>query len=106
MAAQVSSQPKFEVVSIKECADRSTPPPSTSSPGRVSLGCWPMWRLIGEAYDTFVTGAVDRLKQPVPQPPEGGPNWIGSARYTIDAKVESPQTGAMMRGPMMQAVLE
>jgi uncharacterized protein (TIGR03435 family) len=106
MLAQVPTQPKFEGVSIKECADGSAPPPSSSSPGRVSLSCWPMWRLIGEAYETFVTGAFDPLKQPVPRPPEGGPNWIGSARYTIDAKAENPQTGAMMRGPMMRAVLE
>ena len=65
-----------------------------------------MWRLIGEAYDTFVTGAVDPLKQPAPQQPEGGPGWMDSARYTIDAKAEGPQSGAMMRGPMMQTVLE
>jgi uncharacterized protein (TIGR03435 family) len=106
MSAQVPAQPKFEVVSIKECPDGSAPPPSTASPGRVSLSCWPLWRLIGDAYDTFATGAVDPLKQPVPRPPEGGPTWIHSVRYTIDAKAESPQTGAMMRGPMMQAVLE
>jgi uncharacterized protein (TIGR03435 family) len=104
--AQLSAQPKFEVVSIKECADGGPTPPSTSSPGRVSLSCWPIWRLIGDAYDTFATGTVDPLKQPVPPRPEGGPNWIGSARYTIDAKAEGPETGAMMRGPMMQAVLE
>lgn len=106
LSAQVPVQPKFEVVSIKECADGSRPPPSTSSPGRLSLGCRAMWRLIGEAYDTFATGAVDPLKQPIPQRPEGGPDWMDSARYTIDAKAETPQTGAMMRGPMMQAVLE
>lgn len=106
ITAQVPAQPRFEVVSIKECADGRPPHPSTSSPGRMSLSCWPMWRLIGDAYDTFVTGAVDPLKQPVPPRPEGGPNWIGSAKYTIDAKAEGPETGAMMRGPMMQNVLE
>lgn len=39
-------------------------------------------------------------------PLEGTPNWVNSARYTIDAKAESAQTGAMMRGAMMQALLE
>ena len=106
VSGQVPVQPRFAVVSIKECADGMRPPPSTSSPGRLSLSCRAMWRLIGEAYDTFVMGAVDPLKQPIPQRPEGGPGWMDSARYTIDAKAEGPQSAAMMRGPMMQAVLE
>jgi len=37
---------------------------------------------------------------------EGVPSWLSSGRYTIDAKTESPQSGAMMRGPMMRALLE
>jgi len=40
------------------------------------------------------------------QPIDGGPGWLDSARYTIDAKTETPITQEMMRGPMMQAVLE
>jgi len=100
------AQPKFEVVSIKECKANDPTPPSNSSPGRLSLGCWPLWRLIAEAYDTFASGKVDPLKLLFPRPLEAAPSWINSARYTIDAKAESPQSGAMMRGPMMQALLE
>ncbi len=100
------AQPKFEVVSIKECKARDPAPPSNSSPGRLSLGCWPLWRLIAEAYDTYASGKVDPLKLLFPRPLEAAPSWIDSARYTIDAKAESPQSGAMMRGPMMQALLE
>jgi uncharacterized protein (TIGR03435 family) len=37
---------------------------------------------------------------------QGGPAWIESARYTINAKPESAQSPAMMTGPMMQALLE
>jgi hypothetical protein len=33
------AQPKFEVVSIKECKAHDPAPPSNSSPGRLSLGC-------------------------------------------------------------------
>jgi uncharacterized protein (TIGR03435 family) len=40
------------------------------------------------------------------QPIKGGPTWIGSAHYTIDAKAEGPARQEMMRGPMMQALLE
>ncbi len=100
------AQPKFEVVSIKECKANDPAPPSNSSPVRLSLGCWPLWRLIAEAYDTYASGKVDPLKLLFPRPLEAAPSWINSARYTIDAKAESPQSGAMMRGPMMQALLE
>lgn len=37
---------------------------------------------------------------------EGAPGWVTSDRYTIDAKTEKPQTPEMMRGPMMQTLLE
>ena len=39
-------------------------------------------------------------------PIEGLPNWVNSASYSIEAKTETPQSAAMMRGPMMQALLE
>ncbi len=54
----------------------------------------------------FPTGVVDPLKPLVPPALEGAPGWIDSARYTIDAKAEGPQSGAMMRGPLMQSLLE
>lgn len=100
------ARPEFEVTSIKECKPADRPPPSTSTPGRLSLSCRPLWRLIAEAYETFAAGKVDPLNLLVPMPLEGTPEWANSARYTIDAKAEGPQSGAMMRGPMMQALLE
>ncbi len=36
----------------------------------------------------------------------GEPGWAQSDRYTIDAKPETPQTIGMMRGPMLQTLLE
>lgn len=100
------AKPKFEVASIKECKPTDEPPPSISSPGRLTLSCWPLWRLIADAYETFANGKVDPLKLLIAMPLEGTPSWANSARYTIDAKAEGSQSGAMMRGPMMQALLE
>jgi uncharacterized protein (TIGR03435 family) len=39
-------------------------------------------------------------------PISGGPAWLDSDRYTIDAKAEQPVNTEMMKGPMMQALLE
>lgn len=100
------ARPKFDVVSIKECNNNGPTPPSSTSPGRLTLGCWPLWRLINDAYETFADGKVDPLKSPIPMPLESAPEWVRSARYTIDAETEAKQSGAMMRGPMMQVVLE
>jgi len=65
-----------------------------------------MWRLINDAYEMFARGKVDPLKFPIPLPLEGAPAWVRSARYSIAAETEAAQSGAMMRGPMMQVVLE
>ena len=105
-ATDLPAKPKFEVASIKECKNTDQAPPSISSPGRVSLGCWPLWRLIGDAYETFADGKVDPLKPLVPLPLDSAPAWVNSARYSIDAKAEGPESGAVMRGPMMQTLLE
>jgi len=37
---------------------------------------------------------------------QGSPGWANSVRHTIDAKAEQPATPEMMRGPMMQSLLE
>ena len=102
---QAPAVPKFEVASVKPC--KATAPRLDYSPGEVSLGCWPLMRLIQDAYEIFATGKVDPLNPISPLTPiEGLPDWANSASYSVTAKTESPQTQAMMRGPMMQALLE
>jgi len=99
-----ASVTRFEVASVKECQSGEA---SSSSAGRLSLGCRPLRMLIQEAYDLFAAGRVDPLNPATPVIPiEGLPAWVNRARYSIDAKTESPQTAAMMRGPLMQALLE
>jgi len=59
--------------------------------------------LILQAYYAYSDGQ----NHPPPFPPiEGGPSWIESARYTIDATTDSPVTHGTMNGPMLQALLE
>jgi uncharacterized protein (TIGR03435 family) len=72
----------------------------------LSLSCWPLSRLIADAYKTFANGKVDPLKLLIAMPLEGTPNWANSARYAIDAKAEARQSRVMMWGPMMQALVE
>ena len=100
-------RPKFDVASIKECKDVDRPSPSTNSPGRLSLSCWPLNRLIWDAYEIYAAGKIDPLNPFFSLiPMDRQPDWVNSALYSVDAKSESPQTPAMMRGPMMQTLLE
>jgi len=39
-------------------------------------------------------------------PLKGSPPWLNSDRYTVEAKAAAPESMPMMRGPMMQALLE
>jgi uncharacterized protein (TIGR03435 family) len=58
---------------------------------------------IESAYVTFANGRLDLASY---VPIEGGPGWINSDLYTIEAKADGTPNGAMMNGPMFQALLE
>jgi uncharacterized protein (TIGR03435 family) len=101
---QSADRPKFEVASVKGC--RPDQPAPASSPGRLSLNCRPLKQVIQEAYDTFASGKVNPLNPTAPlMALEGGQPWVDYS-YTIEAKAAGPQSVAMMRGPMMQTLLE
>jgi uncharacterized protein (TIGR03435 family) len=108
--SSVPMKEKFEVASIKACnlsSDGGRSGGGTnagSDPGRLRLECQTVENLIRLAYIRFANGRGDRRTGA--QPIDGGPAWVKSDRYTIDAKPETPQTVAMMRGPMLQALLE
>ena len=73
------------------------------------MNCETVKDLIRDAYDLLANGhlprgTISRNSRTVPI--EGGPGWINSERYYIDAKAEGPQTQEMMRGPMMRTLLE
>jgi uncharacterized protein (TIGR03435 family) len=112
--AAAQSAPKFEVVSIKPCK----PPPNdggrggpggSNDPGRMDLECRTVRSLIKDAYKRFANGTRPTMESALRldrEPIEGGPGWVDSDRYTIDAKPERTQTLEMMRGPMLQRILE
>jgi bla regulator protein BlaR1 len=117
------SRQQFEVASIKPSKNcgfalGAPPPPSGSakktgptsapgglpgpSPGRMNA-CGTLEQLIRTAYLAPNPGTYGNAV-----PIEGGPAWIRSESnlYQIAAKPNGPASQAMMRGPMMQALLE
>ncbi len=112
--------PKFEVASIRPCGKDTGPgkqkgagPSRTSvSPGRLNTGCdilanaevGPPVGLIQRAYGRLGIGHVVPLGSALAV--SGGPAWIYSDRYSINAKAEGNASEALMEGPMLQALFE
>jgi uncharacterized protein (TIGR03435 family) len=103
--------PIFEVAAIKPCVsapsggrgggEGRTGGDSVSS-GRLNL-CRTVFFFINLAYVTFANGDRDL---PDFVPITGGPAWINSDQYNINAKAEGNPSPQMMQGPMLQALLE
>lgn len=102
------SVPKFEVASIKPCKADAAPNArgggGNSSPGRLNVECQTVLGLIQAAYVIFADG--HSISSPMHVPISGGPSWLNSDRYDVNAKPEVPQSEEMMNGPMMQGLLE
>jgi uncharacterized protein (TIGR03435 family) len=99
--------PKFEAVSIKPCPDPRQhqmpgdvyPPRGHSSPGRLRTGCFPL-------LDNNAMGLIRSAFADTFTPIDGGPSWIHSAFYEIDAIADGNPSVSTMMGPMMQVLLE
>jgi len=100
---------QFEVASVKPCRESVAAPGGRkgdgglSSPARLHLTCQTLMSLIQRAYVNYAYGEFDPLGN---TPISGGPKWIDSERYQIDARPGKPQTTATMNGPMLRALLE
>jgi uncharacterized protein (TIGR03435 family) len=110
--------PQFDVVSIKPCPPFGLGGRSAgggrsggvgipaASPGTMNLNCGPqnntVEQLIRQAYVTYVNGQQSFQTVAI----EGGPAWIKSDRFEILARAAGNPSREMMRGPMLQALLE
>jgi uncharacterized protein (TIGR03435 family) len=102
--------PKFEVVSIKSCKP-DTPGERegrVSAAGRLSVGCGILadtdnTGLIQVAYNRYASGQLNSTRV---IPIEGGPDWMHSESFRIDAESAGHPSILMMEGPMMQRILE
>jgi len=97
LSATAAAQ-KFEVASIKPCAAddvgrRSAGGTANSSTDRLTVNCQTVMNLIQKAYGPSA-------------PIEGGPAWINSSGYAIEAKAEGSPGQATMTGPMLRVLLE
>lgn len=106
-SAANATTPRFEVASIKPC-QRGVTREGDSSPGSLRSGCAFLadddsTGHIQRAYVRFAGGHSNPVR--VLQI-EGGPKWIHSEEFEIDAKAEGHPSLEMMEGPMMQALLE
>ena len=100
------SAPKFEVASIRLSKDCDAGPAGVAerpSPGRLTKKCMPVTSYIQAAYVWFDKGHQNALRS---LPLSGGPAWVNSDLYEINAKAEGNPGQEMMSGPMMQALLE
>jgi bla regulator protein blaR1 len=108
--AQSAPRPQFEVASIKRCAGNPGPggrggPPSFS-PGRMTLNCGDMMGIITMAYLVYASGEPSGFLNHRLIPVDGGPSWLSSESYTINAKAADEASVFRMLGPMMQTLLE
>ncbi|MGA3242332.1 MAG: M56 family metallopeptidase [Bryobacteraceae bacterium] len=100
-----AATPKFEVVSIKPCEFRQNTmsdmaPEGNSTPGNLRTGCFPLLNARGSG---LIRGAY--ASNPF-TPINGGPSWIHSAAYEINARAEGSPSVRTMNGPMMRGLLE
>jgi bla regulator protein BlaR1 len=103
-----AATPKFDVASIRPCetagasgkGGRGGEPPI----GSLRMACTTVVQLIRSAYDTSANGRESTMFATIPI--SGGPSWINTERYAINAKAEGNPAQAMMRGPMLRGLLE
>ena len=103
--------PKFDVSSIKLCKEAPGIMMGAGAeflPGRMNTGCVPLAApdntgLIQRAYVRFAGGRLHTFGL---LPIKGGPAWIHSDLFRIEATADGRPGTELMQGPMLQALLE
>ena len=107
-AAPQTERPKFDAASIKPCDPDAAQAGARGGQlsARFRRTCVTVKTLIQDAYIRFGDGTNHKTVLTPLTKIEGGPAWINSDQYTIEAESEEPTRGATMGGPMMQTLLE
>lgn len=107
---QPATRPRFDVVSVKPCkpGNESGVFEQRPSPGTLRIDCDILAAtdnsgLIQVAYNRYASGQLTSLTA---IPIVGGPDWIHSEKYDIEAKTDGHPSTSMMEGPMLQTILE
>ena len=127
--ANAPARPQFEEASIRTCDPDNIPEPPAGArgggansfqmtPGRTHALCLTLATIIREAYGLWagrgvphlggrvVCNAVYGLGVENGRRVRGGPDWVRSERYTIDAVADGATDAAIMSGPMLRDLLE
>jgi uncharacterized protein (TIGR03435 family) len=106
VAQPPAPKPAFEVASIKlesNCGGRPRGINQIPTPGRLAIPCTSVQELIQASYIIFAKGDTpDMMLIDV----TGGPAWVRSDVYSINAKAEDGTPVGKMIGPMLRALLE
>lgn len=111
MPSMFAQAQTFEVAAIRLCPAGGAPFGNVSvSPGRLTTGCTNL------ATTDFTTGLIQRVYGRLPLghtvppgsvlPISGGPSWIYTDAYDINAAAAGNASEQVMEGPMLQALLE
>jgi uncharacterized protein (TIGR03435 family) len=120
LAQAAGAIPKFDVVSVKPCDPNDRGSHGTRGGGsgrggssavavsrdRLVEHCLTLMNLIQNAYIRFADGRSHDAWGIFDTPIQGGPAWIEHDPFEIEATSIGQPSQEMMRGPMLQAVLE
>jgi len=113
--AERDTRPRFDVASIRACTSNApgTRGAAPLSPGRLRIDCRSFFDLMRMAYQVYAGGRVNApgtypTLDPFNYASPRAPAWTGSMTFTIEAISEQtpPPSPTMMRGPMLQTLLE
>jgi uncharacterized protein (TIGR03435 family) len=104
-ASTAAAQPAFEAASVKACKPDAAPEGRSGgeSPSRLHIVCQPVIAVIQAAFDRWANGKGRWGKL---LPIQGGPAWINSELYSLDATAAGLPGEGLIWGTMLRNLLE